>query len=55
MAIHDTDMPLADRWEAIQRLEEKIEQGQRQRVEKKKSESDARYDVEGESLRTTSY
>jgi hypothetical protein len=50
--IHDNDIPLADRWEAITMLEDKIETCQREQAEEKKAMLNARYDVEGETLRT---
>lgn len=53
IVVHDTDMPVEDKWEAITMLERKIEDCQREEAESKKAASDARYDVEGETLRTT--
>jgi hypothetical protein len=50
--IHDTEMPVDDRWEAITMLEDKVEICQREQAEEKKALLNVRYDVEGETLRT---
>lgn len=52
IVIHDQEMPLADRWEAIMMLEEKIKNCQMEQAEEKTNMSKARYDIEGETLRT---
>jgi hypothetical protein len=52
MVIHDQEMPLADRWEAIVMLEDKIKNCQMEQAQEKTNMSKARYDVEGETLRT---
>jgi hypothetical protein len=50
--IHDNEMSVADCWEAITMLEDKIETCQREQAEEKKALLNARYDVEGETLGT---
>ncbi len=52
--VHDCDMPQEDRSAAAYRLE-KIRDRLREDSEKKRALSEARYDVEGETLRTTSW
>jgi hypothetical protein len=54
LVLHDDDMPLQDKSEAIYMLENKIRKCLEDEAERKKASASARYDVEGETLRTKS-
>jgi hypothetical protein len=55
MVLHDRDMATEDRSLAAYVLEQKIADQLREHSEQKKQVSEARYDVEGENLRTNSW
>jgi hypothetical protein len=55
IVIHDEEMPQEDRSMAAYLLEKKITDRLREEAEKKKALSETRYDIEGETLRTTSW
>jgi hypothetical protein len=55
LVLHDDDIPLQDKSEAIYMLENKIRKSLEEEAENKKASVEARYDVEGETLRTKSW
>jgi hypothetical protein len=55
MVLHDEDMPQEDRSLAAYMLEKKIADRQHEVSERKRAVSDTHYDIEGETLQTTSW